>query len=114
MAERNKNYDQDKKYLLETGMEDLIEELDMMYAIHHPKDYKEQSIREDDVVIQMEYAYTWAKRRCYAVRRKVGAILYKDGRAISSGFNGTKRGYPNVSDDSPPYNKLLKARVLFT
>lgn len=96
--EVNKNKEKDLAFLIDSGMTDLIEELDMMYDIHHPSDFKEQKIREDDVVIQMEYAYSWAKRRCYAVRRKVGAILYRDGRAISSGFNGTKRGHPNVCE----------------
>ncbi len=95
---KNENYDSDKAYLINSGMEDLIEELEMMYDIHHPFDYEESKVRDDDVVIQMEYAYSWAKRRSYAVRRKVGAILYKNGRAISSGFNGTKRGHPNVCE----------------
>lgn len=77
---------------------DLLEEKKAMHQIHRPEDFEEQKIRKEDVVIQMEYAYIWAKRRCYAIRRKVGAILYKDGRPISSGFNGTKRGYPNACE----------------
>lgn len=86
------------EFLEKNNMTDLNEHLDMMHEIHHPEDFEEQDIRDDDVVIQMEYAYSWAKRRSHAVRRKVGSVLYKHGRPISSGFNGTKKGYPNLCE----------------
>ena len=112
MSEKN-NIKYLKKIAEKLDLSDLTDQIEMLTQIHRPKDFIEENIRMDDMIIQMEYAYSWAKRRCYAKRRKVGAILYKNGRPISSGFNGTKSGYPNNSDDSPPYNKLLKARVLF-
>lgn len=58
----------------------------------------DDDIRSDDVIIHMENAYAWAKRRCYAQRRRVGAVIVKGNRTISSGFNGTKAGYPNICE----------------
>lgn len=84
-----------KKIAEKLNLNDLTDQIEMLTQIHRPKDFTEENIRMDDMIIQMEYAYNWAKRRCYAKRRKVGAILYKNGRPISSGFNGTKAGYPN-------------------
>ncbi len=66
--------------------------------IHRPKDFEETKIRSEDVVIHMSHAYEWAKRRCYAKRRKVGAVIVKENRAISSGFNGTLPNHPNVCE----------------
>lgn len=34
----------------------------------------------------------------YAERKKVGAVIVKDGRVISLGFNGTPRGFDNVCE----------------
>ena len=67
------------------------------YAIVDWKN-EEEHIRHDDVIIHMDNAYAWAKRRCYAERRRVGAVIVKGNRPISSGFNGTKSGYPNVCE----------------
>lgn len=61
-------------------------------------DFSEENIKPEDVMIHMDYAYSWAKKRCYAKRRKVAAVIYKDGRPLSSGYNGTKSGYPNVCE----------------
>jgi len=38
------------------------------------------------------------------VSRKVGAILVKDGRVISTGYNGTLSGAPNCCDKFNPEN----------
>ena len=62
------------------------------------KDFNEEIIKKEEVMIHMDYAYSLAKKRCYAKRRKVAAIIYKDGRPLSSGYNGTKSGYPNVCE----------------
>lgn len=32
------------------------------------------------------------------VSKKVGSVIVKDGRILSSGYNGTPSGYPNCSD----------------
>lgn len=80
------------------NLDDYVDQIEMMLRVHRPEDFKEETIRFDDMIIQMESAYSWAKRRSYAVRRKVGAVLYKNGRQISLGFNGTKKGYPNVCE----------------
>ena len=40
----------------------------------------------------------WAENS-YCQRRKVGAILVKDGMIISDGFNGTPAGFENVFED---------------
>lgn len=40
----------------------------------------------------------WAENS-YCQRRKVGAILVKDGMIISDGFNGTPAGFENVCED---------------
>ncbi len=87
-----------KKRMIELGLEDLIEEIDVLSKLKRRENFIEEDHRYDDMIIQMEYAYSWAKRRCHAERRKVGAVLYKNGRPISSGFNGTKPGYPNACE----------------
>lgn len=50
----------------------------------------------------------WAENS-YCVRRKVGAILVKDGMIISDGFNGTPAGFENVCEDE---SGVTKACVL--
>lgn len=35
----------------------------------------------------------------YAKRKKVGAVLAKDNRIVSVGFNGTPKGWPNECED---------------
>ena len=40
----------------------------------------------------------WAENS-YCQRRKVGAILVKDGMIIAEGFNGTPAGFENVCED---------------
>ena len=35
----------------------------------------------------------------YCIRKKVGALIVKDGMIISDGFNGTPSGFPNDCED---------------
>ena len=35
----------------------------------------------------------------HAIRSKVGAVLVKDGRVISAGWNGTPYGFPNACEE---------------
>lgn len=46
----------------------------------------------------------WAENS-YCKRRKVGAILVKDGMIISDGFNGTPAGFENVCEDEDGVTK---------
>jgi dCMP deaminase len=46
----------------------------------------------------METAYVWAKKS-YCTKRKVGAVISKDGTARISRFNGTVSGQPNNCED---------------
>lgn len=53
-------------------------------------------------------AHIWAENS-YCVRRKVGALLVKNGTIISDGFNGTPSGFENVCEDE---NNVSKPYVL--
>lgn len=46
----------------------------------------------------LRMAQIWAENS-YCKRRKVGALLVKDGMIISDGFNGTPSGFENVCED---------------
>jgi len=48
--------------------------------------------------VMMDTAITWAKQS-YCKRRKVGAILAKDGRVVSNGYNGTASGGDNGCEE---------------
>lgn len=52
----------------------------------------ETRLSADEAYMQM--AEVWSQRS-YATRSKVGAILVKDQRVISDGFNGMPRNMPN-------------------
>ncbi len=43
----------------------------------------------------------------YAKRKKVGAVLVKDNRIISIGFNGTPKGMDNACEDAMPDGSLV-------
>lgn len=45
----------------------------------------------------MDMALRWAQLS-EAQRKKVGALIVKDGQVISDGFNGTPRGFENVCE----------------
>ena len=49
----------------------------------------------------MEIARIWAKNS-YAKRKKVGAIIVKDGQIISDGYNGTPSGFENECEIIEP------------
>lgn len=52
----------------------------------------------------LRMANIWAENS-YCVRRKVGALLVKDGMIISDGFNGTPSGFENVCEDEEGFTK---------
>ena len=49
--------------------------------------------------IMMSTAYIWSNQS-YCKRRKVGAVLSKDGRILATGYNGTISGLPNDCEES--------------
>ncbi len=56
----------------------------------------------------LRMAYIWAENS-YCARRKVGALLVKNGTIISDGFNGTPSGFENICEDE---NNVSKPYVL--
>lgn len=52
----------------------------------------------------MEMAAIWAKNS-YCKRRRVGALIVKDGMIISDGYNGTPSGFENVCEDGDGVTK---------
>ena len=56
----------------------------------------------------LRMAHIWAEIS-YCIRRKVGALLVKDGTIISDGFNGTPSGFENICEDE---NNVSKPYVL--
>ena len=62
----------------------------------------EKQKRYDRAYIKM--AFEWGKLS-HAKRKKVGALLVKDGMIISDGHNGTPSGYDNICEDEN--NKTL-------
>jgi dCMP deaminase len=44
-------------------------------------------------------ATEWSSLSC-CKRKKVGALIVKDGTIISDGFNGTPKGFPNDCEDA--------------
>lgn len=47
----------------------------------------------------LKMATEWSTLSC-CKRKKVGALIVKDGMIISDGFNGTPKGFPNDCEDS--------------
>ncbi len=47
----------------------------------------------------MKMALEWAKLS-HCTRKKVGALIVKDGMIISDGYNGTPTGFPNDCEDA--------------
>ncbi len=55
-----------------------------------------KKLRYDKAYLRM--AQTWGELS-HCERKKVGALIVRDGRIISDGFNGTPAGYPNCCED---------------
>ncbi|MFN5417776.1 MAG: deoxycytidylate deaminase [Flavobacteriia bacterium] len=56
---------------------------------------EEKQLRYDKAYLRM--AYTWAELS-HCSRKKVGAIIVKDGMIISDGYNGTPAGFDNCCE----------------
>lgn len=64
------------------------------------------------IIAHMKTAYNYAACS-YAKRRKVGAIVVKNDRILSIGYNGTPEGWPNECEDELPDGTLVtKPEVL--
>jgi len=57
---------------------------------------EEKRQRYDKAYLRM--AQTWAELS-HCERKKVGALIVRDGRIISDGYNGTPAGFPNCCED---------------
>jgi dCMP deaminase len=67
---------------------------------------EEKQLQLDQRYLRM--ARIWAENS-YCTRRQVGALVVKDKRIISDGYNGTPSGFENVCEDE---NGLTKPYVL--
>ena len=56
----------------------------------------EKSLRYDKAYLRM--AQTWGELS-HCNRKKVGALIVRDGRIISDGYNGTPAGFSNCCED---------------
>ncbi len=70
------------------------------------KELEEKQLQLDQRYLRM--ARIWAENS-YCKRRQVGALVVKDKRIISDGYNGTPSGFENVCEDE---NNLTKPYVL--
>ena len=52
----------------------------------------------------IETAFIWSKES-YCRRKKVGAVIAKEGRIISIGYNGTISGFDNCCEDIESYQQ---------
>jgi len=52
----------------------------------------------------LKMAQEWAKLS-YCQRKKVGALIVKDRKIISDGYNGTPTGFENACEDEEGYTK---------
>lgn len=55
-----------------------------------------KQIRYDKAYLRM--AHTWAELS-HCTRKKVGALIVRDGRIISDGYNGTPAGFENACEN---------------
>lgn len=67
---------------------------------------EEKQLQLDKRYLRM--ARIWAENS-YCIRRQVGALVVKDKRIISDGYNGTPVGFENICEDE---NNVTKPYVL--
>ena len=61
--------------------------------------YSDPSKQERYDTAYMRMAREWS-RLSHCTRKKVGALIVKDGMIISDGYNGTPTGFPNDCEDA--------------
>jgi dCMP deaminase len=68
----------------------------MREATDTPMTQAEKQLRYDTAYLKM--AAEWAKLS-HCERKKVGALIVKDGMIVSDGYNGTPSGFDNCCED---------------
>jgi len=63
----------------------------------------------DDIYMNIA---TEVAKLSYAERKKVGAVLVKDGSIISHGYNGTPHGFENICEDETDDGLVTRKEVL--
>lgn len=63
----------------------------------------------DDIYMNIA---TEVAKLSYAERKKVGAVLVKDGSIISHGYNGTPHGFENECEDETESGLVTRKEVL--
>ena len=63
----------------------------------------------DDIYMNIA---TEVAKLSYAERKKVGAVLVKDGSIISHGYNGTPHGFENTCEDETETGLVTRKEVL--
>jgi dCMP deaminase len=97
----------------QTEFTDLKELAKLSGTLFRRVDFTEQVIKKQEAFLQMEYAYGWANRCCHAKRRTVGAVLFKNRRPISCGYNGTPSGEDNNCEyEDENGNLVTKGNVI--
>lgn len=85
--------------------ESLLKELEQKYGSLYSTDLIEKVKRQYEIDQRyLRMARIWSENS-YCVRRKVGALIVKNRRVISDGYNGTPTGFPNVCEYIPSLHK---------
>ncbi len=63
---------------------------------NHELEIENKTLRYDKAYLRM--AHTWAELS-HCQRKKVGALIVRDGRIISDGYNGTPAGFDNCCEN---------------
>lgn len=75
----------------------LLELRDKYQSLSHPELLEKVKRQYEIDQRYLRMARIWSENS-YCVRRKVGALLVKNRRIISDGYNGTPTGFPNVCE----------------
>ncbi|KKP37846.1 MAG: Deoxycytidylate deaminase [Candidatus Peregrinibacteria bacterium GW2011_GWA2_33_10] len=75
--------------------EGTLEDLENRFS-HYMKLLKNEDRPSFDEIF-MDIAASWSKRAT-CLRRKVGAVIAKDGQQLTAGYNGAPRGVPHCAD----------------
>lgn len=70
----------------------------MVYMCRYNKTQRDFSMKEKYIDTYMKVAHLFA-RHSSAIRKQVGAVIVKDDRIISIGYNGMPSGWDNVCEE---------------
>lgn len=68
----------------------------MNHSLEAEQSQLDKTLRYDKAYLRM--AKTWGELS-HCNRKQVGALIVRDGRIISDGYNGTPAGFPNCCED---------------